>query len=871
MSNGEELTELDEFEAEVKHRFGRKVEGPEIPGKPEVWWSISADQLFSDENRHLNLELQLRRVPTALPLVTQYAHLQFDDPELMTAARNKSLRRLVQVYPPKFLLEALPLEVRYRDVIVPAGAVTVEEIGSSLWFAQHTYGKHNREALLDEGSPARLREGLVLGVCDQNWWVHSGVPVERLGRKETGLYRMPWWVVRERFHDRLIALDLLDKLDKVKQREPIGPEEELSVIYSLAQGRLDAAQYGRGTTEEEGYFTHANCWEAFTQHERMLRDRNPLAELYRLGQLNTTERFANMYYAHDLLRKPPKRDGRGHEAISPEYDFCQTIGESIEVEEKLLDMVSTVFGEPLLLIHQTVMPRKDRDGNDKEEKKLWVAVRHVELVIFASVDEFNDLRKTVDHRKQWLGLRRAEALALLAPARLTGAPDNWYLGATDDQPLRNLIFSEVVDPKIYLGYLWELAESWAQISGGDPLDYRIRPAPELGGWHLRGMQSLFESFNTLLDLAEQVRNGGKISDADMRDKHLPKLVQYPKELIRWTFWDYKGNRAILPHLTHAPGRLPHAVPYRDFALWYDWWWVMGNDHYVFLQLVAYVNQRFAEAGLPVRVTCDGPDSNYFRHHDIAWEIWRNQPAEPLEARFRRELREAEDTGVVELRPIIRRQFSGLPVIHGDGRQDLFWLLGQLHEVADELYDDFVAEISHAFNGTSRGVSFALTGSALQGGYRRGVSIHTPEEQHNLRLGLVEIPLKSKYYDNIRGVLEALQYDPFLLRKDDKVKAAVTSLLMSRGLTRVYANKLTERIEKMRGVFGLPVLFDPDETREVPLAEENWLHEEIRLLGGLRLLRLESGRMYADRWVTLEGDLIVPQSQYSLGPLVQAKS
>ena len=400
--------------------------------------------------------------------------------------------------------------------------------------------------------------------------------------------------------------------------------------------------------------------------------KDPGAEDNRLIQFNTSDRYAHMMHARWLAERTPEARERGIEALSPDYDLAQTITESIDAEEALLDMISTVVRKPLLRVWEETHTDRKRET----QTQLQVRVLHTELVIFASVDEINDLRKTVDHRKQWLGMWRAKAYALLAEARITSAPDNWYLGSADDQPLRNLVFADpqVVDPAIYLGYLWERAERWSRRTGGDPLDYVVRPAPEIGGWHLRSMRRLLASFNTLLDLMELTSKrpedteeeialgaeGGYITDRDLRSRWTD-LVQFEKDEVVWTYWEMKEGRAVRPHAEPGPGLEPHATPYRDLALWYDWWWTMCVDHYVFPQLVEYMNERSEEAEFPVRVTADGPDSNYFRHLDFAHGLWKNQPIEPIIKRLKWIWKREVASHTIHIRPVLYKEvLSGLP-------------------------------------------------------------------------------------------------------------------------------------------------------------------------------------------------------------------
>jgi len=874
--------EFDEFVAEAK-AGAVGANGARTTGggnrADERWrtaWDAD-DPLYSDKRRNLNMQFWLRQSQTVTRMLFAYGFMDLSN----VGIAIKNLRRLVQVHPPRIFIESLPWDQRYLEVLLPKakrgkrkGVYTLEDLakpkkkdGKELPIG--VFGEDDYD--ITKPTPSRLpkeleSEELELAFLPQDWWVFCGVKSEANARKPTGLLQMPYDEVetevkkklRARFAGRRGVITARNHRDQIDITLGIREaRRQVSGLYVL--DRRDVP------LEVIGYCEHRKCWEAFNGHQRLKAAGDPAAESKRLIQFNTGERYAHMQLAKglaDLLPDPRRPDA------TPVFANTQTIKESIAAEEALLNMVSTVLRKPLLAIYQP-------------EEGGWFQLRvlHVEVVVFASEDELNDLCKTVRHRKQWLGLERAKALARVGPGDVTKLPNEWYLASADPTVLRDITFPNLVDPASHLGYVWELAQEWARRTGNNPLDYKLPAAPEIGGWHLREIHALSESFNTLLEMAEVVREGGAITDKDLREKYFPKLVQYEPEVrpgvpsVIWIYWEEKSNKEKIPHTFEewqTAGRpekwVPHAAPYRDIALWYDWWWVMALDQYVYPELVEYVNRQFREAGLvnadgelTVRVTADEPSSNYFQHHDIAREIWRLQPAKPIEDRIRRSLREEEDTGSVDLRPTIRRNISGLPFIYGDGREkDLFPMVAELLEIADNLTDDYIAEITHAFDGTSRGITFAITGGKLDHGYRRGISIHKPVEQKSLRIGLMEIPLKAGYYDKMRGLVEAAQFDPFMLSDDKSMRGAIASLLQSRALTRVYAVPLADIVEKMRGpLVGTPLECKRKASKRVKDVEDSWFKEEQRLLGQDRLLRLENASMYSRRWVPLQGGLLVP--------------
>lgn len=306
----------------------------------------------------------------------------------------------------------------------------------------------------------------------------------------------------------------------------------------------------------------------------------------------------------------------------------QTVFESIDAYEAAADMVSAVM-EPLLV---------DENGQ---------VLRGTEMVRYISLDEMHDLRKQVDGYKQGLMLWRAKAQMLLAEGTVKSAPDNWFPASYDDVRKRDLILPGLpVPPRVYLGPLADLQD-----------DTRIPPGPELGARHLRLMHRMLESFRSLVELAAFVRTGGVLTYKDLVERWIggKQMIQYEPDEVIWTWWDEESD---LQYWEPDPKgrRKPHAALREDWMLWIDWPLVMGSiGNYVFEQVVLWVNERFAEAGLPVRVTCDGPDSNYFRHHDIAWEIWRNQPHNPLIERLKEVWNTEVRKKTIHIRPVYYRE------------------------------------------------------------------------------------------------------------------------------------------------------------------------------------------------------------------------
>ena len=637
------------------------------------------DPLYTDRDRYLNMQYWLRQSQTLARMLFDYGFMNLSN----VGIGIKNIRRLVQVYPPEFFIKDLPWDRRYLEVVGPSGApdllLSEQLAGLDGRRPFEIFGRHNQktdvangktdgELKLPEGSlPSVITDaGQVLGFVPQDWWVFCGVKSEVSARKPTGLLQMPYDKVKEAVWERL-------SLSDGEERRAGNLQEQIDLILGIRAARRSVAGldvlYRLGQPlKVTGYCLHSNCWQAFNEYRKLELEelelekaKKPTEEIKRLKeskrliQFNTSERFDHMQLARGLAEVIP--DPRSWVAGHPSFVNTQTIKEAIAAEEALLNMVSTVLPdtEPLLAIYKERVREK--------QERYFVRVLHVETVIFASEDELNDLRKTVDHRKQWLSLERAKSLARVSENDVTGRPDKWYFGSTDPTQLKDLTFPGI-DPASHLGYVWELAQEWSRLTGGDALDYQLPPAPQIGGWHLRNIQAMSHSFNTLLEMAEQVRNGGAITDKDMREKYLPALVQYEPEVtpgvpsVVWTFWEVsEEGYALKPHAEPGPGRVPHAVPYRDIALWYDWWWTMANDQYVYPRLVEYMNRKFAEAGLPeaVRVTADGPDSNYFRHHDIAWEIWRNQPHNPLIERLKEVWNTEVRKKTIHIRPVYYRE------------------------------------------------------------------------------------------------------------------------------------------------------------------------------------------------------------------------
>jgi len=246
------------------------------------------------------------------------------------------------------------------------------------------------------------------------------------------------------------------------------------------------------------------------------------------------------------------------------------------------------------------------------------------------------------------------------------------------------------------------------------------------------------------------------------------------------------------------------------------------------------------------------------HKGLLSELWRNQPAEPLEARFRRELREKEEMGFWQLRDTIYKQFAGLPILEPDGRiNDLVALLRELLRLADGKTDDLVALLAHGKDGSSRGFSFATATGLVMDGYGQGYM--SPEQAQEYIHGLYEIALKCRFYDTIRGAVEAAHFDPAIKKDPQKLMGLITTPMLSRGINFDYGLVLAQMLHEIAGKFTtLPLPHPIEAAAQKDKLEKDFVDEELkRLLFANRINRITEHKLLEGRWIEMPSGLHVP--------------
>ncbi len=358
----------------------------------------------------------------------------------------------------------------------------------------------------------------------------------------------------------------------------------------------------------------------------------------------------------------------------------QSIPEAIAAQEALTDLVSAVIRP--LATSLTV-------EEEREDKVIYGILLHwgTELVRYATADEINDLRKTIDGIKQYLMLHRTNAQQLLQLSHSKSAGDGWYPSSWDDVTKGDFVISIPELSGTANGIL-------QQVLYGPIADYsdyfKVAPGPEVGEWHTRLLCRTIDSFNTLIEMADSVRpsEGNLLTEKDLKERWNPKLINTLNDELVRGWWDEGEKRVYAEYDLGYPDREFRAAPYQDLLYWQDSAWAFGpgDDQFVFPQIPEFTNGRFREAGLPesVRLRVDGPDPNYFRHWIISREIWRTQPLVNIWKRVMDEVVKPKIAAgdILGLRPDLGKFFTQLPTRHAGS-----WWVTKLFEWLLRLADN----------------------------------------------------------------------------------------------------------------------------------------------------------------------------------------
>lgn len=467
-----------------------------------------------------------------------------------------------------------------------------------------------------------------------DFWVLDSDRAERATRMFNGFFGLPSPEVAKEYK-RLLGPDLMTKISNY----------ETATAGMNHQQRM--RQISNHLSDNEQHQIHDLYWEAQSNIWKLHMEFKTVVETFQKQYLplypenNYRDRgkfYRPVVYTHRFDYWSAVESGLG---VKESLSRPQNIFESIDAYEAMANMMSAVI-KPLPV-----------DGKG-------VIQRGLEEVWYNSAYDGHHLRKTVDSIKQKQMLERAIANLLLTDATVKGAPDKWLPGSWEAVRVGDL-YLPGIPPELYLGDLASL----------DP-DYVIQPGPFLAAEYLKSVNRLGNSFKSLIDyfdflrglqLTDQgnfrTRNGDILSIDDLISKWAAgkSLVQKKPEEVVWTWWNEESRQM---YWEPGDGRVPHAVTRGPKLLWMDFPFTMGEFHMVRDRVAQYANDKAQEAGLSVRITYDGPESNYFRHHDILWEAYQEKLAPWIIYRLREVWnREVEKNNIEHIRPVYYKEILSL--------------------------------------------------------------------------------------------------------------------------------------------------------------------------------------------------------------------
>ena len=787
--------------------------------------------------------LRLRDYTTNLDGIARLmAERQLGDNAVDRRVDGKGMRRHLEIGLPPEYHEELPDQRKYRFGKQMREATDNNDIvqGPIYLPPGYTNGR-NYEApvtaapqvlTLPFSEQARVVEHL------QHWWVLDMDKPERASRDFTGFCRMPkHWVAfsfRWLLEERGLWEPLLDAADPNTPRV-LSLQQQFDIRRAHGDARMNNARH---------FYHYPNVVPVYDQFVEVARATG-IAE-YVEDPNGYQDKFYFWFHAQERywfwrhFEKTARQRDEAHRV--------QDIPEAIAASEALADLMSAVV-QPLTtsLIWEI---KYDKNDPPKEIDRAANILIHwgTELVRYAPADEVHDLRKTIDFIKQFLMLRRTRAQMLLQLPHVKSSGDLWYPGSWDDVTKEDFMLSLPilsVDAERINQVLQEVL--YGPLSRFED-DFTISPGPEIGEWHGRMVFRVLDSFNTLIEMAHHAQRGGKITGDDLRDKWYPKLVQFANDALVRGWWDEGEKRLYADYDPTHPEREFRAVPVADWFLWVDWAWVMdkgGVDHYVFRQIVEYVNEQFHETGLPesVRISIDGADPNYFRHHTLAELISYSFDIEELKSRLRGVWREAIRQKVVHTRPVYQKFLTGLPPEliarldepDADGHK----FLQELNKKSDRRCRLWAAFQSHGRKGGIRGFKISTAVHWVEEGYGTDNGL-SKEKQQGRQADLIMLAWLNDQFDKavylVRGITYLISNEVDILKQYDLVGKAIGSglhpdiaAMVARGLTKdkfIQWNKL------------LPTEV-PDAVKYV---EETFAEVEINKLGEKVLEEIKEGRM-----------------------------
>lgn len=684
--------------------------------------------------------------------------------------------------------------------------------------------------LLDEGSVVKYH---------QHFWVLDLFNPERASRDFTGFNCIPNHLLKWRLRFLLEERNLWQPLLNATSIDDLTPQERFDIVRAYTDAEVELTEY---------FFDYSNVVEVY--------DNQFLPTASAAGFGSDPEGYGDTFYRwfraqgrYSFWMKFEKTSRKRDDARRN-----QNIPEAIAASEELADLVSTVVS-PLT---SSLTTEQEENIEKGLERKYGILIHWgTEDVRYAPADELGDLRKSISAIQQSMMQHRTKAQLLLTPSHVKNIGDDWYPGSWDGVKKKDFVIS--------LAGLSDEANAVLQQVLHGPYtefddDFVIDPGPMVGEWHNRRVVSIIDSFKTLLEMAQHVRKGGKITGENLHEKWLPGLIQYPNEKLVRGWWDVDFDNGARPdgkrwpkgklfaeYDPDHPEREFRAVSYHDWFYWQDPAWVMGlgNDQYVFRQIVEYVNETFVDCGLDgVQVRIDTDDPNYFRHHDIAELLVWSYDIEELKNRLRGGWAEAIRQRKVHIRPIYQKFLEGLSQEliarldepEADGKK----FLQQLNEKSDHRVRIWAAFKSHGRHGGVRGFQISDAVRLVEDGYGTANGLNK-DKQQGRQADLIMLAWLSDQFEKAVRLTRGISYyfvnDADGFKQLDLVTSAIAAGLHP-DIADIVAKKLAED-----NLIDWTMLMPKDTPDTVKYVSDVWDDVEIKKLGQSAVESIMKGEMH----------------------------
>lgn len=685
--------------------------------------------------------------------------------------------------------------------------------------------------LLDEGSVVKYH---------QHFWVLDLFTPERASRDFTGFNCIPNHLLVWRLRFLLEERNLWQPLLNATSIDDLTFQERFDIVRAYTDAESELTEY---------FFDYGNVVEVYDNQFL------PTAAAAVESPEKHTNKFYRWFRAQGRYSFWQKFERTSRKRNAARRN--QNIPEAIAASEELADLVSTVVSP---------LTTSLTEEGEKDSEMVYGILTHwgTEDVRYAPADEVGDLRKSISAIQQSMMQHRTKAQLLLTPSHVKNIGDDWYPGSWDGVKKSDFVIS--------LAGLSDEANAVLQQVLHGPYtefddDFVIDPGPMVGEWHNRRVVSIIDSFKTLLEMAAHVRKGGKITGENLHEKWLPGLIQHPNEKLVRGWWDANFDNGARPdgkrwpkgklfaeYDPDHPEREFRAVSYHDWFYWQDPAWVMGlgNDQYVFRQIVEYINETFVDCGLDgVQVRIDTEDPNYFRHHDIAELITYSYDIEELKKRLRGIWAEAGRQRKVHTRPIYQKSLDGLPQEliarldepDADGKK----FLQQLNKKSDRRVRIWAAFKSHGRKGGIRGFQISEAVRLVEDGYGTDNGL-SKDKQQGRQADLIMLAWLSGQFDKAVYLTRQLKY--FLLNDIDQIEQMKSiSSAMGSGLHPKIALVVLKKLSESRLVDWSGGMMMKETPEEVRYVEDVFNDIEAEKLGKEAVKAIMEGKMHEELEIT----------------------